>query len=73
MKTQMGILLDPANAVVRFTPWRNMYLRSPMIAPSPPLKQREYPKANQMTVVTPIETKLWIMIASTFFLPTSPP
>ena len=27
----------------------------------------------QSTVVQPIDTKLWIMIARTFFRPTSPP
>ena len=38
-----------------------------------PEKQSEKPKAHHSTVVQPIETKLCIMIASTFFRPTSPP
>jgi hypothetical protein len=38
-----------------------------------PEKQSENPKAHHKTVVQPIETKLCIMMASTFFRPTSPP
>ena len=38
-----------------------------------PLKQSEKPNAHQITVVQPIETKLCIMMASTFFRPTRPP
>ena len=38
-----------------------------------PLKHIEKPQSHQSTVVQPIETKLWIMIARTFFRPTSPP
>ena len=38
-----------------------------------PLKQTEKPNAHHNTVVQPIDTKLWIIIASTFLRPTSPP
>ena len=38
-----------------------------------PLKHMENPQAHQRTVVHPIETKLCIMMARTFFRPTSPP
>ena len=38
-----------------------------------PLKQRENPQIHQRTVVHPMETKLWIMIARTYFRPTRPP
>ena len=38
-----------------------------------PEKHSEKPKAHQITVVQPIETKLCIMIARTFLRPTSPP
>jgi hypothetical protein len=38
-----------------------------------PEKQREKPNAHQSTVVQPMETKLCIMIDSTFRRPTSPP
>ena len=38
-----------------------------------PLKHIEKPNAHQSTVVHPIDAKLCIMIASTFFRPTSPP
>ena len=47
--------------------------RLPMIPPSPPLKQRENPTEYQRMVVTPMETKLWIMTLRTFPRPTSPP
>ncbi len=38
-----------------------------------PEKHSENPNTHQSTVVQPIETKLWIMMASTFFRPTRPP
>ena len=38
-----------------------------------PLKHIEKPQSHQRTVVQPIETKLWIMMARTFLRPTSPP
>ena len=44
-----------------------------MMPPSPPEKQREKPTAYQRMVVTPMETKLWIMMDSTFLRPTRPP
>ena len=44
-----------------------------MMPPSPPEKQSEKPTAYHRMVVTPRETKLWIMIESTFLRPTRPP
>ena len=55
------------------TPFRNALSRLPMIPAVSPEKHSEYPTANQMIVVQPIDTKLCIMIASTFLRPTSPP
>ncbi len=38
-----------------------------------PLKHIEKPHTHHSTVVQPIETKLWIMMARTFLRPTRPP
>ncbi len=74
MNTNSGMLpLPKGDGVVAVTPARKALSRFPMTPPSPPLKQREYPYAHQMMVVTPMDTKLWIMMVRTFLRPTSPP
>ena len=44
-----------------------------MTPPTSPEKHSEYPHTYQTTVVQHSDTKLWIMIASTFLRPTRPP
>ena len=55
------------------TPFRKAYWKLPMTPPSPPLNTSEKPQAHQRKVVQPMDTKLWIMMASTFLRPTRPP
>src|SRR5579863_1287115 len=54
-------------------PTKQTFLKFPITPCQSPLKHSENPYKYQITVVHPIETKLWIMMASTFFRPTSPP
>ena len=79
MNTMSGIVLFTGDGWSRVTPRRNARWKLPMMPARSvpvlrsPLKHIEKPTAHQMIVVQPIETKLWIMMASTFFRPTSPP
>ena len=68
----MGIV-SFGEGVWRFTLRKKAMWKSPMTPPGPPLKHSENPHTHQRTVVQPIDTKLWIMIARTFFRPTNPP
>ena len=67
------------DGVLSETPRRNAQSKLPMIPAKSvpllrsPLKHIENPNAHQSIVVHPIDAKLCIMIASTFFRPTSPP
>ncbi len=72
MKTIAGIVSFGPEGVVRLTPCSPTLSRLPIIPCQSPLKHSEYPYKYQITVVQPIETKLWIMMARTFFRPTSP-
>ncbi len=63
----------------RVMPLRKAQSKFPMIPAKSlpdfmsPEKHMEKPTAHQSTVVQPMETKLWIMMASTFLRPTRPP
>ncbi len=67
------------DGVASVIPRRNAQSKLPMMPAKSvpllrsPLKQSEKPQTHQSTVVQPIETKLCIMIASTFLRPTRPP
>ena len=77
--TNSGIVSLAGAGVLSDTPRRNARSKLPTIPAKSvpllrsPLKHIENPKAHQSTVVHPIDAKLCIMIASTFFRPTSPP
>ncbi len=77
-KTIIG-MVSLGEGVESVMPLSNAQSKLPMIPPKSvpllrsPLKHIEKPQRYHRTVVQPIETKLCIMIASTFFRPTSPP
>jgi hypothetical protein len=75
----MGMVSLRGEGISKVMPRRKTQSKFPMIPAKSepllrsPLKQRENPQIHQITVVHPMETKLWIMMARTFFRPTRPP
>src|SRR5712692_1412161 len=71
-----GLIKDGVSRVIprRKAQWK--FPRMPKVSVPlfrSPLKQSEKPNAHHSTVVQPMDTKLWIMIARTFLRPTRPP